>query len=435
MFVFNEGVPRAGKSYDAVKTHLLPALEARRKVVARLNGLNRPLIANRVGLSMDELDRLLIEVPTAEVKQTFRAERDASGQWVIPAHLKDALFIIDEAHEFYVASREPIDPSIEQFFALASQNGMDGVLMSQWYRRLHSSLRARIERKNCFQKMTAVGMDGKYTLKQYHATEPDRFELVDTVVKTYDPEIFPLYHGYAPGSANTDVYKAGGTTVWRKLGKYGIVMAVIVALGAFALFHFLHHPQGMIAKTPHRGPLATMSAVPVKSVSSASSSVSSGGLQHAYDEKGMTPEVKYVFDLCAQARPRLAAVLTMGRALPQGVIEWPQDQGAVLDRMTFDQLRDLGIVLEVRRYGVKLHWGSQVVIVTSWPLPPQTSDQTATSTSLASSSPQLAANAPSSVPSAEQGGGASWHTSSMRSDYYPPELTPKMDAVKSGTGM
>ncbi|MEB2027395.1 zonular occludens toxin domain-containing protein, partial [Xanthomonas campestris pv. campestris] len=27
MLVFNEGVPRAGKSYDAVKNHILPALK------------------------------------------------------------------------------------------------------------------------------------------------------------------------------------------------------------------------------------------------------------------------------------------------------------------------------------------------------------------------------------------------------------------------
>ncbi|RWA38908.1 hypothetical protein C5H14_11335 [Xylella fastidiosa] len=39
MLVFNEGVPRSGKSYDAVKHHILPALREGRRVYARLNGL------------------------------------------------------------------------------------------------------------------------------------------------------------------------------------------------------------------------------------------------------------------------------------------------------------------------------------------------------------------------------------------------------------
>ncbi|RNK90483.1 hypothetical protein C9400_18860, partial [Xanthomonas vasicola pv. vasculorum] len=34
MLVFNEGVPRAGKSYDAVKHHILPAIKKGRRVFA-----------------------------------------------------------------------------------------------------------------------------------------------------------------------------------------------------------------------------------------------------------------------------------------------------------------------------------------------------------------------------------------------------------------
>lgn len=91
-----------------------------------------------------------MHVETADVRRVFVAVRDQSGAWRIRDELKDSLFVIDEAHEFYVASRNAIDPAVEQFFALCGQNGMDGVLMSQWYKRLHSSVRARVERKNVF---------------------------------------------------------------------------------------------------------------------------------------------------------------------------------------------------------------------------------------------------------------------------------------------
>jgi zona occludens toxin len=125
----------------------------------------------------------------------------AASAWNRSALIMNALFVVDEAHEFYVASREAINPAIEQFFALCGQNGMDGVLMSQWYRRLHSSVRARIERKNVFQKLTAVGMTGKYLVTRFHTTTPDRFEKVGSDTCTYDPAIFPLYKGYADGAS------------------------------------------------------------------------------------------------------------------------------------------------------------------------------------------------------------------------------------------
>ena len=51
MLVFNEGVPRSGKSYDAVLSHILPALKSGRVVYARVNGLNPDKIADYLGLS------------------------------------------------------------------------------------------------------------------------------------------------------------------------------------------------------------------------------------------------------------------------------------------------------------------------------------------------------------------------------------------------
>jgi zona occludens toxin len=424
MYVFNEGVPRSGKSYDAVKTHVLPALAAGRKVYARINGLNHALIAAYLDKPLDEIQTLLVDVPTGRVKDTFCATQDDEGHWFIADDLKDALFVIDECHEFYVASRNAIDPRIEQFFALCGQNGMDGVLMSQWYRRLHSSVRARVERKNVFQKMTAVGLEKKYTLKQYHATEPDRFELVDTTVQTYDPKIFPLYQGYAVGADNTTVYKAGGTTVWRKLGKYGVVMGVVAALGFYEFWHFLHGgASGMVAKPQSHGDLAHVAAAPPTGAQVAvKSTVSSTSLGHGdFDKRGMPPEVQYVFDLSSQGRARLAGVVQMPSKPDAGVVEWSQDGGAVIDRMTFDQIRDLGVAVQVHRYGVKLTWQKQSIIVTPWPL-----DMLSQSQQTLAGSSEPASSVSGRRSSDSQDSGVSdvqpWPTSALASNYTPPQL-------------
>lgn len=431
MLVFNEGLPRSGKSYDCVKNHILPALQAGRTVYARINGLQHEAIAQHLLMDIAKVRELLVIVSTAEVKTLFIARRDlqsADQEWYIADELKNALFVVDEAHEFYVASREAINPAIEQFFALCGQNGMDGVLMSQWYRRLHSSVRARIERKNVFQKMTAVGMQGKFTLKQYHATEPDRFELVDTTVGTYDPKIFPLYSGYAPGATNTAVYTAGGVTVWRKLGKYALVMVPLVGVGVYCLVHFLSGGAPMVKQgsSTRIGPAVTTTHAPAASPaldhSAVSAAVSSPATHHAeFNTKGMPPEVAYVFDMTSQARPRLAA-LAKTDAGDWGVVEWRQDQGQVLERMTLVQLRDLGVVVQVHAYGLKLVWAKQSIIVTPWPLDTPPIDQQGDQQQLVQAPAQAPAG-PSGQP--EQGQAGTWKGRATAATYTPPELMPR----------
>jgi len=266
MLVFNEGMPRAGKSYDAVKSHILPALVAGRRVYARLNGLDHEKIAAFLGLDLARVRELLVLVPTADVLQVFRAVNDRQHGWSIPAHLKDALFVVDEAHEFYVADRLPIDPPLEQFFSLHGQNGMDGVLLSQYYRRLHSSVRCRIERKNLFQKLSAVSLDGSYLVRRYHATGPERFELVTSDTCKYDKAIFPLYSGYAPGAGNAAVYKAGGATVWKRVAKYAIFIVPAVVAAIWLLSRFFTGSGGLVTKhampTASRAPTVQASAAP-----------------------------------------------------------------------------------------------------------------------------------------------------------------------------
>lgn len=387
MLVFNEGVPRSGKSYDAIKEHVLPALRRGRKVFARINGLDDPerrsKIAAYVGVTVERLDELLIFVPTAKVKRLFIATKDLNvedGEWKIDDQLKDALFVIDEVHEFYVASREPIHPAIEQFFALCGQNGMDGVLMSQWYRRLHSAVRARLERKNVFQKLTAVGLQKRYNVTRYHAIAPDRYEKVGAQTLSYDPEIFPLYKGYADGAGNTEVYTAGGKTVWHKIRMLALVVVPATCVALWVFLHFFSGDGGMakeVAGKTRLGPAPVTMGVqagqvtpppsaekpaPVKSAASPNS------LHPSYDTKGMPPEVGYLFDMSAQARPRLAALAHMEGGKDWAVIEWREDQGHVLERLTLDQVRELGVVAEVHGYGVKLRYGAQVIVVTSWPV-------------------------------------------------------------------
>lgn len=438
MLVFNEGVPRSGKSYDAVLNHILPALKSGRVVYARVNGLNHEKIADYLGLNAAIVRDLLREVPTADVLKTFQAFKNASGEWSVSDDLKNSLFIVDEAHEFYVASREAINPAIEQFFALCGQNGMDGVLMSQWYRRLHSSVRARIERKNVFQKLTAVGMSGKYLASRFHTTTPDRFEKVGSDTCSYDPAVFPLYKGYADGASNVAVYKAGGKTVWHKLRKYAFFMVPLLLLGVYILHSFFGGTSSMVRPKPQPGAVPAASLPMVSSretVARGKPLESASSLHPSIDTKGMPAAVAYVFDLTAQARPRLVGWIDMEGGQGAGLVEWREDQGHVLDRMTIDQLRSMGVTVDRFPYGIKVGFKGHVFIATSWPVDmpgtdaqanlaaaPRPVDGAATASVPLSVSPAAAAPVASVAPVAQ-----GWPAPAPAHAYVPPQMTREPD--------
>lgn len=418
MLVFNEGMPRSGKSYDSVKNHILVALKAGRKVYARVNGLDHDRIAAYLSLPADSVRELLILVSTAQVRTLFLAYRDLTTEdqeWRIADELKNALFVIDECHEFYVASRDSINPAVEQFFALCGQNGMDGLLMSQWYRRLHSSVRARIERKNVFQKLTAVGMTGKYNVTRFHTLSPDRFEKIGTETYSYDPLIFPLYKGYADGADNVGVYTAGGRTVWHKIGRYAVFVLPLVGVGIYVFTGFFG-PHSGLAKSSSPAHQVQHVRLSTGAPAVGSLGADAGRVAAPVHHHGkMTDEQGYVFDLSDKSRSRLLGVVTIGGRDPEGVIEWREGQGAVLERLRFSQLRDMGIAVQVHAYGVKLVVGSDATIVTAWPVDVQPVPATA---SQDASAAQGRASAPGSA--SVSGQSLQWPTGVGSQEYHPP---------------
>src|SRR5690606_22619423 len=107
----------------------------------------------------------------------------------------------------------------------------------QFYKRVHTAIRYRIERKNTFQKMSALGKKGEslYRETAWQTVAPDKYEKVGGVTKTYDKDIYPLYHGIVGGTESDvqqDVYEGGRVTVWRKLL---LPALVVVPLGLFSV--------------------------------------------------------------------------------------------------------------------------------------------------------------------------------------------------------
>ncbi|MBH1408159.1 hypothetical protein I5U08_01390 [Stenotrophomonas maltophilia] len=368
MLVFNEGVPRAGKSYDAVKNHILPTIKKGRRVFARLNGLNHERIAEYLDMPVDEVHQLLTLVDTKDVASTFACYKDdATGQWCIPDQFKDSLCVIDEVHEFYVAQRQPLPDAVENFWALLGQNGGDAVIMTQWINRVHQAVRARIERKNVFQKLTAVGMKNRYRVTFFHTTSPGKYERVGGKTEKYDPEIYPLYHGYAVGSENTEVYEEGGTNIWKALALKGSIFGIIGIVGAAVFIGFFMTGGGLVPEEEKKDDLPGMKAE-ASATANPAPQVPGVPVKKAEPDPlaKLSPEQRYVAQLSKANRIRLALTASFGER-QVGMVEWVDSSNNTADQLSFDALIAMGYRVRVFAYGAKLTAEDFTVIATAWP--------------------------------------------------------------------
>lgn len=382
MWVFNEGLPRSGKSYDCVKIHILPALKKKRHVWARLNGLDeepkRQAIADYLKIPRSQVEEYLHHVQTKDVVKTFSCFPDpVSGEWRIADQFKNALVVVDEVHEFYVAQRKPLDPEVENFFALFGQNGGDGVILTQWFSRVHQAVKARVERKNSFQKLTVVGMKGRYLQTYYHATAPGKFAKVGSAQHEYDEAIFACYRGYADGADNTEVYEEGGKTVWKAMAVRGVIGLLLVVFGVWGLARFFFGGGEDLAETKPQvvqgvnGLSADAAVTPAQAAAIAGQAVP----VIAPDPfKDLSAEQRYVFeDLKARGRIRLQALAQVG-STTRAWVEWLDTQGNQVEALELDQLVALGVKVEILRYGVRLAAGDHVQVATPWPKPAHVRD-------------------------------------------------------------
>lgn len=379
MWVFNEGVPRSGKSYDCIANHVLPAIRKSRHVWARINGLEsaecKQAIADHLGMPLSHVETYLHHVETQDVTKTFRADQEVgTGRWTIKDEFKNALVVIDEVHEFFVDSRAPMEPAHEQFFALFGQNGGDGVIMTQMFKRTHEAIRGRVERKHSFQKLTAFGMDGKCRVTFHHSIAAGKFQRVDSKIFSYDPKIFPLYHGYAPGATNTEVYKEGSGSLWRVVILAGVPALLIFCLCAWYVIGFFRGGMGIV---PDDDPaLQSVQASPsvIGQTFKPGEVVTTERASHEPAQPvdplaGLQPAQRYVAGLESKGRVRVAALAYVGDTA-RAWLEWVDTSNNVVEQLDTNQLREMGWVVDVRNFGVVITAGETVIVATQWPRQP-----------------------------------------------------------------
>ncbi|XQA76267.1 zonular occludens toxin domain-containing protein [Xanthomonas sacchari] len=383
MIVGKEGQPRSGKSFETVKYDIVEAIKAKRKIYARINGLDHDRIAVYLGITPEEVRQLLVVMDDDQVHAWLVCDTQADGSLKFPHIEKGSLVVVDEVHEYWPTGRAPIPKPNADFFAKHGHIGLDVVLMSQDFKEVHRSVIRRMQRKNIYTKLDALGKDQWYSIRFYTASTAGKFELTGSEKREYDPAIYPLYHGIQPGTEGNAVYKTGSRTIWQTAKKPAILMAIALVVGLYFLVRFFTGgavPES--AKKPVKEAKAVVAEqrVSLPSVkppqSTAPVTAISPVVPPPDPNKDLPPGVRYVVDLASSARPRYAGSFGV-----IDVVEFRANGGGqVLDRFTTAQLWALGWSVDRTAYGAILRSKDRQIIATSWPVDDELGQQSVQTT-------------------------------------------------------
>lgn len=356
MIIFHEGLPRSGKSYESLVRRIIPAIAAGRPVVAYVEGLSHEKIADLAGVSVERCRELLTAITREQVSEIPELSKD------------NALIVLDEAQNFWGTSAK-LGKSMTQFVTEHGHRGIDIVLMGQSLKDVNALWRRRVELKLCFLKLNGLGASKRYSVTTWRHKGDEKYVKVGTVISTYDSKYFGSYASHVSDDTNTSDYRdLRGTVLGSGLFKFGIPVALLVALwGSWYAWRFFHPPA---VEKPHPAAAAAAGAPsmgPRAGLVAASGPVGTWAKPDPRVEAHPRSAIERHLSGLTGSRLRLAGLARMGDRVG-GVVEWVSGDMRVVERMSLDALRQLGVAVLVSGDTVQLAIGEWAGLATSWPL-------------------------------------------------------------------
>jgi hypothetical protein len=388
MLVFHEGLPRSGKSYEALVEHIIPAVKKGRMVYALVDGLNYEQIADIAGRPLESVRELLIQL---------------DDKWIpkLPDCVtKDSLVVIDEVQDYWPSSRQKMPESITRWIARHGHDGLDLVLMGQSIRDVNVFIRRRTQRLISFTKMTGVGMPKSYKWEAYEATTAGKFHKINSGIKKYDEKYFGTYKSHSVGTENKEVYLDDRTNIF-KTSAFRVFLPVfffVLVFAVYYLFSFLTDPQ-KIAHASEEAPVQ-ISAEGVRDDETKLSrqEITEADLirreqrrldleveQRRYEfekqkkeqreaEKEQRRQQKLSNDpfwpVAQMGRLRLSALLQKPDGSYTGYVDILDGSYRKKDRWSISDLQATGWTIELKEYGLEMRQYDEVLLARPWPVDP-----------------------------------------------------------------
>lgn len=348
MIIFHEGLPGSGKSYEATVEQILPALKKRRKVFARINGLNHEKFAELSELTLEECHSLLIPLSEEQVPTVYQHVEN------------DSLVIIDEIQNFFPSGRTKLSDDITKFVTEHRHRGLDILIMGQSLADVHNLWRRRTQRKIQFLKLDALGSDKRYKWTAYQGMMDAKGEItftkINSGVKIYDPQYFGTYASHQADTENKDNLKDARLNVFNSaLFKYVIPGAVFAA--CYAVYHLYNFfqpeipQQEPVAQTQQQSPQSTQLQNPRTDTPQQTKPNSPPPRPKDWD---------FVMDLNEKYKSELTYLSAYKGFIYDALVIWTDDANRVKDQLYYEDLRELGYKIAAKSYGLKVTKGDHV---------------------------------------------------------------------------
>lgn len=256
------GHPGSGKSYEVVKSVILPALEKGRPVVSNIDGLDVDRIREFLETQGCERPGDLLIVEKVEIqRQDFFPKKQPDGSYVPSQFVPlGALVVIDEAPAVWGSDKSIAAPHLEFFREHRHVVGEDGtacdlVVVAQTVPDVHRSLRGLCEFSVDCRRLAALGLNRKYTVTTYTGARRTKASVMARTTRSYDKRVFPLYRSFASTAGGKIVLTDRRFTIWSsKLFWLAVICAPVVFAGSmWTLYRNFFGAHGTVAMAQAAG--------------------------------------------------------------------------------------------------------------------------------------------------------------------------------------
>lgn len=223
------GPPGGGKSYEAVVYHVLPALNAGRKVITNL-----PLDLTRLEILGFPVGLVEMRETTLSKRQGLKSNRcfafseDYGSTWRNEENGSGPLYVIDECH--LALPRGATEIAVEEWFSLHRHESADVLLITQSYGKVSRSIIDLVQVCYRVKKGTAFGTATNYIRKVQDGVRGD---VVNTAVRKYENRYFGLYKSHTRGGG-AELAANDIIPMWKRWPFIGAALFLTFGGGIFA---------------------------------------------------------------------------------------------------------------------------------------------------------------------------------------------------------
>jgi zona occludens toxin len=274
------GLQGHGKTYETVKTAVLPAIAQGRRVVTNIRGLDMQAIkayletknqqggARESGGAPGDFGEILTVTNTVISEPGFLPALNSAQEYdptIKSIVLPGDLVIVDEAWRFWGTDGRISDADMafwrehRHFVGGVTKSCCDLIVISQSISDLHRKLRSVVELTTVCTKPKELGITSAYLCDVYTTARMVKGNYLGTHRQKYDKEIFPLYRSYAgAGPGKENVLDKRQNILGKAFWFLGIGICLMVGIGIYSYVVYknkLESHENSTAKPPVNDPI------------------------------------------------------------------------------------------------------------------------------------------------------------------------------------